>query len=154
MPYATVTVRYVNDPKPGKKMGSIKSTDDVYYGAWPNQLRQFESGQTYDIEYEELGSGFKKFVRFQDEGQRQEPTKANGARRPGSGDQTEDNACMGLVNRAFHGTGVIPPVDELTNMFTNIRLAWRASKTRADNPTAEMAQEAAHTDDPNDAVPF
>lgn len=51
MPTATITVEYVNQPKPGKKMGSIKGSDGQYYGVWPNDLNQFRQGETVTIEY-------------------------------------------------------------------------------------------------------
>lgn len=49
--FATVQVRYVNRPKPGKKMGSIKTADDVYFSVHPSKLGYFQPGGTYDIEY-------------------------------------------------------------------------------------------------------
>lgn len=47
-----VKVAYVNQPKPGKKQGSIKTDDNRLFGVWPNHLSQFTVGQTYDIEVE------------------------------------------------------------------------------------------------------
>jgi len=59
MPNATVTVAYVNPPKPGKKMGSIKDTNDEYYGVYPEKLSLFQKGGTYEIDYLVQGD-FKK----------------------------------------------------------------------------------------------
>ncbi len=53
MPSMTATVRYVNQPKPGKQNGSIKLTDDTFLGVRPNMLSVFSPGTTYDIEFEE-----------------------------------------------------------------------------------------------------
>lgn len=57
MTRATVTVEYVNMPKPGKKKGSIKTKELEYIGAWPEELANFKEGGTYDIEYSD--SDFK-----------------------------------------------------------------------------------------------
>jgi hypothetical protein len=53
---AVVTVAYVNDPKPGKKNGSIKDDQGQYWSVWPNMLRQFEPGETYELDYEQNGA--------------------------------------------------------------------------------------------------
>jgi len=53
---ATVTVAYVNDPKPGKKIGSIKDDQGHYWSVWPNMLKQFEPGETYELDYEQNGA--------------------------------------------------------------------------------------------------
>lgn len=51
MPTAIVTVKYVNPPKEGKKRASIKTTDDVLFGVWANQIGQYEVGKSYEIDY-------------------------------------------------------------------------------------------------------
>jgi hypothetical protein len=56
MPTTTMTVRYVNPPKPGKQRGSIKGTDDQILGVFADKLHLFESGATYEIEYSETVS--------------------------------------------------------------------------------------------------
>jgi len=58
---ANVTVQYVNEPKDGRKTGSIRGTDGIYYGAWPDKLRMFEEGETYEISYKE-NNGFRNIV--------------------------------------------------------------------------------------------
>jgi hypothetical protein len=54
---ATVEIQYVNPPKPGKKMGSIKTKDGTYYNVWPDKLHLFQPGQTQMIEYQERSNG-------------------------------------------------------------------------------------------------
>jgi hypothetical protein len=49
---AEITVQFVNDPKPGKKWGSVKDTNGNYYGGPPGMLRQFQVGETCKIEFE------------------------------------------------------------------------------------------------------
>ena len=50
---ATVTVAYVNPPKPPRKSGSIKTAEGEYFSVWPNMLKQFQQGETYEVEYTE-----------------------------------------------------------------------------------------------------
>lgn len=53
----TVTVQYVNPPKPGKKSGTIKSIDGQMFGVWPDKLGDFEPGETYEIDFTEKAVG-------------------------------------------------------------------------------------------------
>ena len=52
MPTATITVKWVNQPKPGKKKGSIKTADDQIFGVWADKLGNFQQNGIYDIEYD------------------------------------------------------------------------------------------------------
>ena len=52
MPTAEITVQYVNAAKPGKKMGSIKSSEGDYYNCAPTMLHLFQVGEVCKIEYE------------------------------------------------------------------------------------------------------
>jgi hypothetical protein len=56
MPTMTMTVKYVNPPKPGKQRGSIKGTDDQILGVFADKMHLFEPGTTYEIEYTETAS--------------------------------------------------------------------------------------------------
>ena len=49
MQLETITVQYVNPPKPGKKMGSIKDVAGRYINVWPDKLAQFQPNQTYSV---------------------------------------------------------------------------------------------------------
>jgi hypothetical protein len=48
----TGTVEFVNQPKDGKKKGSIKLSNGEYVGCWPNELDQFSKGQTVTMNVE------------------------------------------------------------------------------------------------------
>jgi hypothetical protein len=50
---ATLTVQYVNEPKPGKKLGNIKGIDGQIWFVAPGMLRRFSEGETYKVEYAE-----------------------------------------------------------------------------------------------------
>lgn len=51
----TIAVKYVNAPKEGKQRGSIKGTNNEFFGVPANKLSQFEPGMTYDIRYTQDG---------------------------------------------------------------------------------------------------
>ena len=50
---ATLTVQYVNEPKPGKKLGNIKDTNGQPWLVVPSMLPRFAEGETYKVEYTE-----------------------------------------------------------------------------------------------------
>ena len=58
MPEAEVTIQFVNQPKPGKKFGSIKASSGRYYGCPPAILALFTKGEVCKIEYEQQGEWF------------------------------------------------------------------------------------------------
>jgi hypothetical protein len=52
---AVVTVKYLNPPKEGKTRGSIKGTNNEFFGVDAAKLSMFTIGMTYDIRYSENG---------------------------------------------------------------------------------------------------
>ena len=52
MPEIEITCQYVNAPKPGKKMGSIKSSEGEYYYVDPAMLQRFSKGEVCTVEYD------------------------------------------------------------------------------------------------------
>ena len=48
-----ITCQYVNFPKPGKRLGSIKTSEGEYYGVEPGLLRIFQQGEVCVVEYTE-----------------------------------------------------------------------------------------------------
>ena len=53
MPTAEITVQYLNNPKPGKKMGSVKSSEGDYYNCPPQMLHIFKVGEVCKVEFTE-----------------------------------------------------------------------------------------------------
>ena len=53
MPTAEITVQYCNAAKPGKKMGSIKSSEGEYYYCAPTMLHLFQVGEVCKVEFTE-----------------------------------------------------------------------------------------------------
>lgn len=50
---AKITVQYVNEPKPGKKLGNVKDADGQIWFVRPNMLNLFRPGEDYKVEYTE-----------------------------------------------------------------------------------------------------
>ena len=67
MPELEITVQYCNPPKPGKRMGSIKSSEGEYYGCDPVMLKRFTAGEVCTIEYstspKDGGGEWRRIVR-------------------------------------------------------------------------------------------
>ena len=58
-----VNISFVNPPKPGKKMGSIKTKDNVLYWVYADKLAQFSPGM-HTIEYtDDPGRDGKPFLK-------------------------------------------------------------------------------------------
>lgn len=53
MTLADIEVKFVNPPKPGKKLGSIKTADDGFWLVPPTLLNQLSPGMKCRIEYDE-----------------------------------------------------------------------------------------------------
>ena len=58
---ATVYVEAVNQPAPGKKMGSVKTKELGTVWAWPNQLDHMQAGNAYRIKYK-VNDNFKSIA--------------------------------------------------------------------------------------------
>lgn len=73
-----VNVKYVNQPKPGKKEGSIKDDTDEFYGASPAILGMMEPDNRYKIQFDSRvyqGKTFKSIRAVE----KVEESSANGA---------------------------------------------------------------------------
>ena len=62
MPRATVTIKFVNQPKEGKKFGSI-NTEEMAISVRSRPSSLFVKGQKYVIEYAEKGE-YKDFLKI------------------------------------------------------------------------------------------
>lgn len=65
----TITIQYLNDVKPGKKMASIKTPDGEYFSVQPAVLKVLKQGATYEIEYtsrEYQGKMYHTLTNFQE----------------------------------------------------------------------------------------
>lgn len=59
MPTKEITVQFRNDVKPGKKWGSIKTSENEIFGCPPNLLYQFNVGEVCTIQYTIGKGGFQ-----------------------------------------------------------------------------------------------
>ena len=57
MPTQEITVQFVNPVKPGKKWGSIKTSEGQMFGCPPAMLKMFSPGEVCTVEIEEWSSG-------------------------------------------------------------------------------------------------
>lgn len=124
MPTATINVQYVNQPKPGKKQGSVKTVDGQFYGVDPTQLGQFAPGGTYNIEYDThtfQGKEYKTFRRMDGVLPLQPPVQHSG--RPAQ-TQSVEMFTMGIIGRALQGSGTIPDRETLTTWVKTCRWSW------------------------------
>lgn len=156
MPSLTATVAYVNDPKPGKKNGSIKLGDGTYLGVRPNMLSQFSAGKTYDIEYEEhdyQGQTYKtvKTAKAQVNG-----ASAQGAppqRASWSPKDSEHAFVTKILGDAVRGGQIELTVDTLTAAVRMLRKVHKQGF--ADGPVAPASQQGQQVDpEMNDEIPF
>lgn len=58
----TLTVQYINPPKEGRKMGSVKDMQGNYWAVWPDALETLKPGQTITVDYHTGADGSGRFV--------------------------------------------------------------------------------------------
>ncbi len=133
MPIETVCVQYVNEPREGKKQGSIKTDDGRYFNVWPEKLELYTAGMTYEIEYDakfktvkriisEGGTASTPSVASVTHGQASHvpsyATTSSGSTKP------VEMFVMGVIGRCLEGQGIIPDKQDLTLWVRNLRTAW------------------------------
>lgn len=155
MQTATVTVQYVNQPKPGKRMGSIKGTDGNYYNVWPDKLPLFTVGQTYTLEYTE-DNGFRSFKKIVEGGAQPVGQAANRVTAPMAAKKDRETVAemfvMGFLNRCYQGASVVPAKAQIVAEGRMLRDAWNEIWTDA---PARAPAPAVQPDDPlDDEIPF
>lgn len=151
---ATITakVSFINQPKPGKKKGSIKTDSNLLIGCWPDKLALFQAGGTYEIEYSEQTVNGVTYKNVEKAKQVAAPTPAtNGAAGGGYNTyrQTDpldaERMFVTAVVRAAIQAGVLPiEATNLANAVNECRRAWnatfgakQAAITKTSNPDME-----------------
>jgi hypothetical protein len=119
MPIETVTVAFVNEPKPGKKYGSIKSEDGIYYSVKPEQLALFKAGGTYEIQYGLDKTGTYRNFQGISGASPSNPTQASNGHT-----KSVEMFVMGTIGRALQGSGTFPDAADLTEWVRSAREAW------------------------------
>lgn len=119
MPTETITVAFVNEPKPGKKFGSIKSEGGIYYSVKPDQLALFKKGGTYEIQY-----GFDKTNTYRNFERIVGAAPSNSTHASNGQTKSIEMFVMGTIGRALQGSGTFPDEADLTEWVRAARKAW------------------------------
>ena len=140
MPTANIQVAYVNQPAPGKKTGSIKTTEGQFFNVYPKDLGLFQANQSYEIEFSSRdwnGKTYYDFVKM----------AANGAAppqpRPGGGGggaslttpyrlthptDAERMFVCGALNAAIQGAQIdLTSPSSIGQAVVTLRAAWSAT---------------------------
>lgn len=153
---ATVKVAFVNQPKPGRKQGSIKTEEGTYIGVWPEQLSKFKPGGTYEIEYETNEKGYHTMKRLVG-GDIVPPTAGQALNKTssfakGSDTKAVEMVVMGIVGRAHQSTGTLPDEDTLYGQMLAVRAAWTRAFAAPLGPVPDASKLT--KDELNDEIPF
>lgn len=152
---ATITPTYVNQPKPGKKLGSIKDAAGNFYLCPPVLLAGFRVGVPTSFEFKSApkqdGSGDWLTVTSV-AGMAEQPVRQQRGNAKTPEDQENIFVC-GVVNHAIAYQGYKLDVRSLTLLVQDARTAWREGSK--DSPV-QMAASAARVPqaDPDDDIPF
>lgn len=160
----------MNQPKPGKKLGSVKTDSNEYIAVEPNDLRLFQPGMIYDVDIETItfkdGGGMKKFVSMapgQPAGHSIVPPTAHQSpaafaqavwsQSPAEARKALEMGVMGFLARYYAGAyaaGLPAPVaNEIAALARGYKLGWEAGLNGgALTPAAPSAA------DPSDPIPF
>jgi hypothetical protein len=147
MQLETITVQYVNPPKPGKKMGSIKDTTGRYINVWPDKLAQFQPNGTYNVLIEEGSWQGKQTYTLKSMADEAPAPKANGsapiqeakplkpvplAPRETSGKDAERMFVCSLMNAGIQAGQINLGEDDLTSTVTSLRFVWQQTFGKAE----------------------
>jgi hypothetical protein len=128
MPTGTITVKYVNQPKPGKKKGTVKTADGQMFGVWADKLAQFSPNMIYEVEYSEemwQGQTYRTITKATSKSAAQAPT--NGARntyRETSPGDAERMFVCSLLNAAIAAGKLQLGSEALVSAIKTTRSAW------------------------------
>jgi len=147
MGQARITVKYINEVKPGKKNGSIKGTEDDIYGVPPHMLADFKVGATYTVDYSERvfnGQTYKTVTTSQMVSEAPREAFGGGKYAP-VGDATAERifVCGALNAHISSGQAEISSV-YIGNVVNILREVWRT----------EMAGPPRNADMDGDSIPF
>jgi hypothetical protein len=157
MPTATITAKYVNPPQEGKKNGTIKTPEGVYYGLPANWVNQFTQGASYDVEYKEndfKGKTYKTITKFAMS--QAAPAQTNSGAASGKYGATDDKTaerifCCGALNAAIHSGKVELRTESLAGLTNILRDVWAltfGAAPRASAPTRQPLNEEIGDDVP------
>lgn len=123
MSTATITIKYVNQPKEGKSFGSVKDSTGQMWGVHQSKLNDLKPGQTVDVTYtskDYQGKEYRNISAFTVKAAAAPP--AGGAPRGASTD--EQIFITGVVGRAL-GSGKFD-AEDVSKLTVAAYKAWGA----------------------------
>ena len=160
MASVTIKVNFINPPKEGKKMGSIKASDEKYYWARPELLNQFAKGEQYTLEYTSEMSGGKEWRTIKSLTPAVGDAYVSNGKASGGRDQSKvpmEIFVTGIIGRALEGSGGIPDVEQLTAMVRTARQAWEKGMSDGSTEKAKQAkqpEQISFSEEIDDEIPF
>ena len=143
----TGIVQYVNEPKPGKKKGSIKLDDGNYYGVWPDKLHLFTKGQRVTFDASESEYQGKTFYNFEGMAQNQPEQPEQPAQPSRGGTKPEEMFIMSVVGRSM-GSGKFN-IHDIPDLAQSAWNAWAMLYGGEIKPQVKKMET-----DLNDDIPF
>lgn len=144
MAQARITIKYVNEVKPGKKNGSIKGIDDEIYGVPPGMLGNFQPRGTYTIDYSERkfnGQTYKTVTASQMVSPPSQGASGGGKYGNQSDATAERIFVCGALNAAISGGHVELSDVYLSNIVNILRSVWAetlGAPKKADDMDGDM----------------
>lgn len=149
MAQASIKVRYVNEPKPGKTNGSIKGINDDIYGVPPHMLANFQAGATYTIDYSERRFNGQTYKTVTTAVMSAPPSQegSGGGKYGNQSDVTAERIFVcGALNAAISGGHVELSDAAISNVVNILRDVWANTLGAPATPK--------NNDDMNDSIPF
>jgi hypothetical protein len=126
----TIRVQYVNPPRPGKKKGTIKTSDGKLFGVWADALSGFTPNEAYAVEYVEQewrGQTYRTITKatLQTNGTADPPPgpSRNTYRETTPVDAERMFVCS-LLNAAIGSGKLLLKTDDLVTAIKATRAAW------------------------------
>lgn len=155
MTAATINVKYVNQPGPGKKNGTIKTPEGVMYLVPPHMLKQFTPGGRYDIQYSEHpfnGKNYMTVTHIVPVGNAPAPSGGGGSYGRTDDATAERIFVCGALNAAIQAGQVT--VNDVAPAVRNLRAAWAVTFGGKVTPTQAASTQTPPRGDMDDEIPF
>lgn len=160
MPQMTITPSFINQPKAGKKMGTVKLPDNSSLMAYPAVLNQMQPRGTYKVEYDEATESFnfrtiRKVLGTE--------AAAPAAAASGGGGWREDPLkqeqifVCGIINSAIKAGKIGLTVDSMVELVTRAREVWAKTYGTKTTPAVQEQTAAPKRDvqgEYDDEIPF
>jgi hypothetical protein len=154
MTTATINVAYVNQPKPGKKQGNVKTDTGEYYGVALGMLGMFSPGGRYEVSYSSREFNSKTYHTIETVNKVGEAPRASGgggAKHGPVDDATAERIFVQGILQAFIRAGKIETTTpNVVAAVKSLRSAW----SQTFGTPAVPAPASSKNEDMNDEIPF